>query len=1446
MLKKIALLLLLAVNVHLNTDAQCIPMNVGPSSYNLACGINCTDLTFTVPDIRQTSDYTIRNIPYAPFAYTTPTGNEITSIYIDDQFSDALNSPFPICFYGSTFNQFIVGSNGVVSFDMAFAGCKNAYRVNQPIPFEGAFSCSSITGPTYPKNVIMGPYYDIDPSVTGTSPNRKIEWRVEGTTPCRRLIVSFSEIPLFGSSCTSLLASQQIVVHEATGIVDIFIGNRPTCPSWESGRAILGIQKDQNTALPVPGKNAVSWTESNTGYQYFPSGGTSQLQAVQIIKGGTVVGTGTIGASANGEATITFPNYCATTNRDTLEIKAVYRNCADPNEIIYGLDTIVIIKNPGDLLATAAPTPATCTASNGSITVNVPPGAGTPPFQYSINGGPLQSGNTFTGLASGAYTLFVRDFTGSCTSTINVVLGITNPLNITPTATNTACAGVSNGSISVATSGAVAPIQYSINGGPNQASNVFNGLAAGTYTITVTDGNGCARTSFVTVSDGPGIIANVVPAAASCAGANNGSITINPLNGTAPYQYSINGGALQAGNVFTGLTPGLYTVAVRDFNGCTTSYTNINVTAGTGIAATAATTPANCSGPPIGSITVTPSTGVAPYQYQLNTGAFQPGSTFSNLAAGSYTVNVRDFNNCTVTLNVTVPTVNGVTATATSTAATCAAATNGVITVNVTAGTPAYQYALDGGAQQPSNIFNNVAPGNHSVVVTDGAGCVVSVPVTVAAGPGISATATPVQASCAAATNGSTSVNVTVGTAPYQYSLNGGPAQPANTFTGLAPGNYTVLVTDFAGCTRTLNVVVPTGAGITATGTTTATSCNGAANGTITITPANGTAPYQYRLDGGAAQATGVFTGVAAGNHSVQVTDFNNCTFTVNITVAAGGNLTGTTAITNVLCNGGNNGAVTVTPTNGGPGYEYSLDGGAFQVTPTFNGLLAGNHTIQLRDANNCTGSITFTITEPAPLTINTATAPATCNGQPNGSITITGGGGTTPYEYSINGVAYQPGNVFNVGAGNYNVFVRDGNGCINSAAVTVTQPGLLQLSATASNATCNGGNDGVITATATGGNGGLQYSVNGGNFQTGNTFNVAPGPYTVTVRDANNCTATTNITVGLTNDLVLATRTDTTICESQSVTLTTQSNGLSFAWTPGAGLSDSMVKNPVATPQFTTQYIVTATYGRCTAKDTVVVTVNPAPVPDAGPGITICFGKTYQLQGSGGTQFFWRPASLLSNANIASPVADPRTTTVFYLRVTDANGCQSLGEDTAKVIVTPPIVASAGRDTTVIWGEPFQLTAVTQNVLPAGTSYLWSPATGLDNPNIFNPKATLFADQVYRVDITTPEGCKGSATVRLKAYKGPDIYVPTGFSPNGDGRNDVFFVVPIGIKEFDYLRIYNRWGQQVFETKLPAVGWEGKFRATEQPPGVYIYTVQGKTEKGKVIFKKGSLLLIR
>jgi gliding motility-associated-like protein len=462
--------------------------------------------------------------------------------------------------------------------------------------------------------------------------------------------------------------------------------------------------------------------------------------------------------------------------------------------------------------------------------------------------------------------------------------------------------------------------------------------------------------------------------------------------------------------------------------------------------------------------------------------------------------------------------------------------------------------------------------------------------------------------------------------------------------------------------------------------------------------------------------------------------------------------------------------------------------------------------------------------------------------------ITVTGSGGNGGYSYSLDGILYQSGNTFSVTAGNYTVYLKDANGCIKTATAVVNQPPVVTLNATATNASCNGGADGVITANAGGGVLPYTYSIDGINFQNGNTFNVLPGNFTVTVKDGNNCSKTFNVTVGLTSNILVSTRTDTAICESKSVQLTTNSNATSFLWSPATALNDPTLKSPVASPVTTTQYIVTATLGNCSKNDTILITVNQAPVPDAGLGTTICFGKNYTLNGTGGVQFLWSPASSLSNPNIASPVATPVSTTTYSLSVTDALGCSSLVIDTVTVAITPPIIVSAGPDTTIVTGQPYQLNTFITNPTMALNmyNYLWSPAFGLSNGNISNPVAIISTQQLYSVEVTTPEGCKGNASVLLKVFLGPDIYVPTGFTPNGDGKNDILKITVVGIRQFDFFRIYNRFGQMVFETKDPAVGWEGRFRFANQPTGAYIFNVQGITDKGMLIRKKGTIILAR
>ena len=637
-----------------------------------------------------------------------------------------------------------------------------------------------------------------------------------------------------------------------------------------------------------------------------------------------------------------------------------------------------------------------------------------------------------------------------------------------------------------------------------------------------------------------------------------------------------------------------------------------------------------------------------------------------------------------------------------------------------------------------------------------------------------------------------------------------------------------------------------TNAVLTANTTTTATSCNTAANGGITITSANGASPYTFILNGGPPQSGNLpytITNVPPGNHTIVLNDASGCSTSIPVTISAGPQLTTSVNKTDVLCNGGISGTIIVTqPTFGTAPYEYSLNGTTWQSGNVFTGLAAGPYTVYYRESNGCQGSQQITLNEPSAISSGINAIPVICNGQNNGVITLTASGGVPTLQYSLNGGPFQANPTFNVVAGNHTVTVMDNNNCTLVKSIIVTELAVLTMNTTQANASCDGGNDGLITITASGGNTGYLYSIDGINFQTSNIFNVAPGSYTITVKDNKGCISNTNLTVGLTSNFTMTPQADKTICEGTSTPLQLTSNATQYAWSPAAGLSNTAISNPVANPTLTTQYFVTATLGRCSATDTIIVNVNAAPTPNAGSDGFICFGQNYTLQGFGGTGFIWNPTYFLNNANIANPITTPSKTTTYLLSVTDANGCHSLVTDDVTVDVTPPIYVSVfPKDTIVYAGDKFQLLAVS-----AGNIYSWLPAFGLNNPSVPNPVFTVSDDVIFRVTASTIAGCKGEGTINVKVYKGPDIYMPTGFTPNGDGKNDRYKPYPVGIKQLNYFKVFNRWGQMLYSTTTLHTGWDGRLGGVMQPNAVYVWVVQGITKDDRVITKKGIVSLIR
>lgn len=482
---------------------------------------------------------------------------------------------------------------------------------------------------------------------------------------------------------------------------------------------------------------------------------------------------------------------------------------------------------------------------------------------------------------------------------------------------------------------------------------------------------------------------------------------------------------------------------------------------------------------------------------------------------------------------------------------------------------------------------------------------------------------------------------------------------------------------------------------------------------------------------------------------------------------------------------------------------------------------------------------------------IQTNATDVLCHGSATGKITV-----TSPLdpsiEYSINGgVSWQTSPTFNVPVGNYTIDARViSSQCGGrSAVITINEPLALSSSSNPSFSNC-ANNTGTISVSASGGTPAYQYSIdNGVNYQASNIFsNLAVGNYNnILVKDANGCTVSTSAVVTLNDTMRLELGTDTTICFGSKITLLPQTNAQTdtFKWTPAAGLDYDTAKNPVASPNDTTKYYLLAKWGICQRNDSITVNILHKPVADAGKDTTICYKTNALLVGnatnlSGTVNYLWAPPDSLNTPNLPTTVARIDTTRKFVLTVTDNYGCSFSVSDSMWVYMMPPLIVDAGNDTNAIKGRPHQLLG------SGGINYVWSPARPLNNPFIAKPLATLFNDTYFTVTVTDAIGCTASDAVFIKVYDGPNYYIPNAFTPNGDGLNDVFRPVPVGIQETEYFRAFDRYGQLLFETKKWMDGWDGTFKGKKAPGGTYVWMIKGIDKNGRVVEMQGTVILIR
>jgi len=824
---------------------------------------------------------------------------------------------------------------------------------------------------------------------------------------------------------------------------------------------------------------------------------------------------------------------------------------------------IDITENPTVVLDAVTVTDAICLAEGAQLNASATGGTGTYTFAWSLDNGANYTPFTSPGVihTAGKYLVKVTDGNG-CTDVSSSKTTITLPATALDfnaalsdyNGFNISCSGAADGRITITTSGgnggAYTGYSYKLNNGDYQASNIFNNLTAGVYNVTVKDGRGCEVTKSFTLVQ-PQIKIAATQQNIICYGAATGTFKVDVSGGAAPYQLTLNGNAITAGQQVDNLAKGDYTLHIKDANGCTRDtvisiiyiYPELLIT-------TASIADIRCLGE-TGSLNLAAAGGDNNYTFRISTDNWTSANTYTSgapLNAGTYRVRVTDGKGCTVNnadaLTITAPPsvvdFTAVLSDYNGYNVSCVGGNNGYAQLTATGGNGSaysgYTYAIDNQAFGANAMIQSINAGPHQLKVKDARGCVVtkSITFTESANPLNIILGSKQDVRCAATPGGSITVKGSGGVGQLSYSIDGGTNwQTDATFSGLVAGNYQILVSDVNNCSKALDVTVNSlNPSIIIDNITSKDIVCYGSTATVTVQShgGSGVLTSQYSLNGGAYTNFNASTAFYAGSYTIRVADANGCYSSVSDPVAIttpsaplAANIT--TSDFNgrqVSCYGLQDGAISIVASGGNDGnyngYQYSINANTYTDAGTYNDLAAGTYNINIKDDRGCIINKSVTLTQPAAAVALNVTniEHLVCGADPTGKITLNATGGTTPYSYSINPAGVNNTNTFsNLEAGNYTLQVQDVNGC--SATTTAKVNALytaLNATADITAANCFGETSGSIRITALGGDGSYAYHWKN-DAGTGTTADrLAAGTYNLLITDGKGCSRSFDYTV--------------------------------------------------------------------------------------------------------------------------------------------------------------------------------------------------------------------------------------------------------------------------------------------------------------------------------------------
>lgn len=1112
--------------------------------------------------------------------------------------------------------------------------------------------------------------------------------------------------------------------------------------------------------------------------------------------------------------------------------------------------------DPSPVVITPNVTDASCSGTcDGQISAIVSGGYGGYMYQWFTGGVPIpgETSSLITGLCAGTYDLEVTDAGGCVTTITNITISEPVPITGPVVGTDVLCFGDCTGSATITPGGGFPPYiinWYDAGTGSliGQTGTTASNLCTGDYFAVITDNNGCSFTSnTVTINEPTELTYTLNLTDASCFGMCDGQGEIIPAGGTLPYNYEwldIMGNPVVGGTnpVVPNMCEGNYTVEVTDDNGCTIGQVPAVINGFPEITANVFSNDATC-GVPDGNATVFANGGNPPYMYQWMDEFMVnlPGETnnvLMNVTSGIYYVDVIDANGCTQTFQATISDLPATTLTWDAiNHPSCTGDADGSIEITATGINLPLSYTWNPGgiiAEDPTGL----TAGDYTLQITDAMGCINFYDTTLVDPNPIVITSTSLPSDCGQC-NGEATVNPSGGTGVLDILWNN--SQTTATITGLCSGVYEAQVTDDNGCIELEQVEILNTGGLTASTTVTAISCAGSCDGSIVMQGSGGTPPYTYFwLHDNSNSDTQ--NGLCAGTYFCQVTDVTGCSWTEEIELLDPNPIMATETIGNPTC-GMADGSITVLTSGGNMPHSYLWS--TLDVTPSINNVPAGTYTLTVTDASGCTMDFVYGLSNANAAVINLATTDVQCYNACDGTIDTTSvTGGTPVYVFQwLDGTGTPIAGetnplITNLCEGDYMLELVDAAGCISYQSTTITQPDTILLNPLFEiDPTCAGICDGQIISNPIGGTLPFIFSWDDPTNQSGvSADNICDGTYTVTITDANGCqvqqtgtvTEPTSITISI--DSTTAATCMNTMDGEIFITVGGGTPGYIYQWVSQTGADTLTAEDPTGILPMAYYLTVTDANG-CIAMDTAIVDTSLVVQAFAGNDTFVCYMNTVTINGmtniGAGANYTWYDTTgvMLSDTSVLD-LAGMTAGMEYYVLQIDFAGCSHT--DTVIVTTADTIMVDAGvnqeiyaTQSVTIGGSP--------TIVDLTHTILWSPSIYLtdsvsQNPTVVQPQMST----TYYVTATDTNGCTASDSVLVEVL--PDIVIPDGISPDGNGLNDTWILDFIELypdTPMD-INVYNRWGELLFHTdENYQDDWGGTTEDGKRlPAGTYYYTI--------------------